>query len=194
MDESKPQKKPHISPSQMDMFFRCGEQYRRRYVLGEIVPPGVALVKGSAVHKAAEVNYRQKVETHVDLALSDLTDAAATDVTHRVAAEGLMLTPEESSVGLARTHGIVVSARDSDPDDSMGFGFHGLSQRQVAGRILPLTRGGIGNLSAGSNHVKPGKLGGDREEWAPPATPWDYDERRLTAFLRPIHATCSRGR
>jgi hypothetical protein len=128
MDESRPQKKPHVSPSQLDMYFRCGEQYRRRYVLGEIVPPGVALVKGSAVHKAAEINYRQKVESHVDLALSDLTEAAAADVTQRVAAEGLMLTPEESSAGLSAVRGEIVDRAVS---------LVGVFHSQVAPQVQP---------------------------------------------------------
>ncbi len=94
--------KPHISPSAMDMFLRCGEQYRRRYVLGERIPPGIALVKGGGVHHAAEVNYRQKIESHTDLDDKVLCDAARDHIHHTVAAEGLMLAPDEVARGVQR--------------------------------------------------------------------------------------------
>lgn len=98
-------KKPHVSPSQMDMYFRCGEQYRRRYVLGEVVPPGVALIKGGAVHKAAEVNYAQKLASREDLPGEDLEAVAAADVSERIGKDGLLLTPEESRQGLTKVQG-----------------------------------------------------------------------------------------
>ena len=46
----KPDEKPYLSPSQMGMYCRCGEQYRRRYIEKEIIPPGFALIKGGSVH------------------------------------------------------------------------------------------------------------------------------------------------
>lgn len=67
--------RPHISYTQLNMFLRCGEQYRRRYIEGEIIPPSGALVRGSSCHKAEEVNYKQKIETKKDLPLSDVQDA-----------------------------------------------------------------------------------------------------------------------
>lgn len=92
-------KKPHVSPSQMDTYFRCGEQYRRAYILRDRVPPGVALIKGGSVHKAAEVNYQQKIASHRDLPVATLKEAAAAYLDTEVGG-GLMLTPEESSRGL----------------------------------------------------------------------------------------------
>lgn len=102
--------KPAVSPSQMDMYFRCGEQYRRRYVLGEIVPPGVALVKGRAVHRAAEVNYSQKIKTHADLPLVDLTEAAADEISSAIGKDGLMLTEDETAAGLQAVKGKIVDS------------------------------------------------------------------------------------
>jgi len=121
--------RPTITPSKLDTYFRCGEQYRRRYVLGERVPPGVALVKGSAVHKAVEVNYAQKVESHVDLPLGDLEQAAAAEVDTRVAGEGLMLTPEEEQRGAARVRGEVVDR---------AVVLTGLYHKQVAPGVQPV--------------------------------------------------------
>lgn len=98
----------HVSPSQLDMYLRCGEQYRRRYMMGERVPPGVALVKGASVHKAAEVNYRQKITTGADLPLLELQDAAADYVGEMVGREGIMLTREESTRGVAKVRGEII--------------------------------------------------------------------------------------
>ena len=69
----------HISYSQLNMFLRCGEQYRRRYVEGKIIPPSAALVRGKSCHKAEQINFRQKIETKIDLAVDDVKDAFATD-------------------------------------------------------------------------------------------------------------------
>jgi hypothetical protein len=57
----------YISASQLNMFRRCPEQFRRRYVLGEKVPPGPALVQGRADHEAVEANFVQKINSHEDL-------------------------------------------------------------------------------------------------------------------------------
>ena len=101
-------RKPHISPTQIDTYLRCPEQWRRRYALGEKIPPGVALVKGSAVHRAAEVNYRQKRETRADLPVPDLQEAAAAHVQEMVGREGLMLAPDEATKGMAKVRGEIL--------------------------------------------------------------------------------------
>lgn len=121
--------KPHVSPSQLDMFFRCGEQYRRRYVLGEKIPPGVSLIKGRAVHKAAQVNYEQKMETGHDLPLSILTEAAAADIELTVAEDGLALTEDEEKIGAKKVLG-------ETKDASVRLA--GLFLRDVAPRVQPI--------------------------------------------------------
>jgi len=97
--------KPHISPSAMDMYFRCGEQYRRRYIENEKIPPAVALLKGRAVHKAAEVNYREKMKTGEDLPEATLLEAAGEEFESTYRAEGLFLSPEEESIGSKKVLG-----------------------------------------------------------------------------------------
>lgn len=88
--------RPYLSPTQLEMFFRCGEQYRRRYVLGERIPPGVAVLAGSALHGAAQRNYEAKLETREDLPLRKLREAAASAFERKLA-EGVALTREEES-------------------------------------------------------------------------------------------------
>ena len=60
-------KKRPISPSQIDMFSRCGEQYRRRYIEKDRLPPGVAMIRGRGVHEGVAENMRQKRHTYCDL-------------------------------------------------------------------------------------------------------------------------------
>lgn len=48
--------------SQINMFTRCQEQYRRRYIEGEKLPPGVALITGSGMHKGIEATLKYKLE------------------------------------------------------------------------------------------------------------------------------------
>jgi hypothetical protein len=56
------------------MLLRCGEQYRRRYIQGEVIPPSASLIRGSCGHKALEKNFRQKVLTRNDLPFEELQD------------------------------------------------------------------------------------------------------------------------
>ena len=58
--------KPYISDSQLRMLTRCGIQYENRYVMGEIIPPGIAAVRGIGVHRAAAANGQQKIESGSD--------------------------------------------------------------------------------------------------------------------------------
>lgn len=69
--------KGHLSASQLTLFARCPEQYRRVYVLGERRPPAGALIFGSADHKAHELNFTQKIESGVDLPADDVKIAFA---------------------------------------------------------------------------------------------------------------------
>ena len=85
----------HTSASQLDQFWTCGEQFRRRYVLGHKIPPGIAACTGSAVHKAAEVNWKAKLTSGEDEPLSVLTDAAAEAYDAKVRDEGVFVPEDE---------------------------------------------------------------------------------------------------
>lgn len=86
----------HLSVSQLDMFSRCGEQWRRRYIEGEVIPPGVAARVGTGVHRAAEVNYKHKIEHGEDMPLDSVKDAAA-DAYGKALREGVFFAPDEVS-------------------------------------------------------------------------------------------------
>ncbi|MHC4181374.1 MAG: PD-(D/E)XK nuclease family protein [Planctomycetota bacterium] len=90
--------KPHISASQLSMYWRCPEQYRRRYMEGEILPPGIALLTGGALHSGAEHNFRQKIDSRRDLPAAEIVDAAVAAFDARAAA-GYALSDDEASRG-----------------------------------------------------------------------------------------------
>lgn len=95
--------KPYLSPSQLETYCRCPEQYRRRYIEGEIIPPGIAILKGKGFHVGAETNMRQKIDSHEDLPASEIVDAAVSGF-ETEAAGGYLLTADESEsdVGQAK--------------------------------------------------------------------------------------------
>ena len=101
--------KKHISNSQLETYWRCPEQYRRRYIEGEKVAPGVALLVGSGVHVGAETNFKQKIESHRDLSADDIIDAAVAGFDQRVTVDGYTLSSDEQSQGARQAIG---AARD----------------------------------------------------------------------------------
>jgi hypothetical protein len=96
--------KPHLSATQLEMYWRCPEQYRRRYMEGERIAPGVALLLGRAFHVGAETNFRQKIESHVDLPENDIVDATASAFDSEVAG-GYALSESEMSTGASKVLG-----------------------------------------------------------------------------------------
>lgn len=91
--------KEYLSASQIGMFLRCGESFRRRYIDGDIIPPGIALLKGSATHTGIEKNNRQKIESHVDLKKSDIVDISVSALEAKIEKDGLELNEEEKTTG-----------------------------------------------------------------------------------------------
>lgn len=101
-----------ISQSTVNMALRCGEQFRRRYLEGEVVLPGVTMLRGTSVHKASQVNLTAKIRTGQDEPLSVLLDAAE-DTFRKEAANGIYLSraevPEKTNIlekGLTETLGL----------------------------------------------------------------------------------------
>ena len=85
-----------LSPSQLGTFLRCGEQWRRRYLEGDVIPPGIAARIGSGVHRAAALNWREKLAHGRDLPLDAVQDAAA-EAYHAELQNGVFFPPEERS-------------------------------------------------------------------------------------------------
>lgn len=71
---AKSKKIKHISFTQLSMLLRCGEQYRRRYVLGQKIPPSGVFVRGRCCHKAEAENFTAKIKTKKYLSTNDVLD------------------------------------------------------------------------------------------------------------------------
>lgn len=65
---------PHLSVTQLKMYLRCPLQYFFRYVCGLKIPPTGDLTLGRSIHKTLHDNYHQKIRSHRDLPISDITD------------------------------------------------------------------------------------------------------------------------
>lgn len=100
--------KPYLSVTQLDMLSKCGEQYRRRYLEGEIIPPGIALVVGSATDKAVSSDLQHKVDTGELLEAEAVSEIARDTVVVTVDHSGILLTEEELSLGLKAVKGQAV--------------------------------------------------------------------------------------
>lgn len=60
----------HVSPSSLNRFIRCPENYRQRYILGKKDPAGPKALQGTADHEAYGDYYRSRisgVETPLDV-------------------------------------------------------------------------------------------------------------------------------
>ncbi len=94
----------------LELYAKCGEAYRRRYIEKHKIPPGIALIKGSSVHGAAALNYGQKIESKTDLPTKDIVDASVSAFDNIHKADGILLSDEEESTGHAKVLG---EAKDS---------------------------------------------------------------------------------
>ena len=84
-----------ITQSMLGMFLRCAHQFERRYIKGEIIPPGIAARRGSATHKAAQINHEQKLHTKGDLPVGDLQDAARDHYVRQIKEEGVFIPKDQ---------------------------------------------------------------------------------------------------
>ena len=90
--------KKEIHASWLTTLFRCGEQFRRRYILGEKKPPAVALITGSATHKSIEKNLQEKIISGNLLPEDVVTEIAYEEVDKRWE-NGVELDKDERELG-----------------------------------------------------------------------------------------------
>lgn len=99
-----------ITPSKLASFERCGVAFFRRYFNNEILPPAIAAAKGTSVHKASELNFKQKITSGVDLKESEIVDSAVSTLEGIVKNEGVWLDEEDRGVGKKKIVGEAVDA------------------------------------------------------------------------------------
>ena len=98
--------KKYISVSQLGMYERCAESYRRRYLEKEIIPPGMALLKGTGVHGGAKKNFKQKIESHEDMKKSDIVESSVSKFEERMKDDGYQLSADEKTMGPGKVIGM----------------------------------------------------------------------------------------
>jgi hypothetical protein len=90
--------KPHLSVTQLSLLTKCGVAYSRRYIDRDRTPGQFRQLRGRSVHKAAEINFRQKVETARDLPEKEMVEIAVETLKQEVQS-GVSLDAEEGAAG-----------------------------------------------------------------------------------------------
>lgn len=148
-----------VRQSHLNSFELCGEAYRRRYVEGEAIPPGIAAHRGSGVHGAAQANHVQKIDSGRDLAKSNLIDIAVAAFESRRSRDGYRLTSEEMAVGvkpmLARTVDTVVALTGLYSDRVAPDMHPVLVEKKITARVSPeVTLSGTLDLAGKDGRVR----------------------------------------
>lgn len=89
----------HVSA--LNMLSKCGEQFRRRYVEGERVPPGVAILIGAATDRSVSADLTNKITSGALLPDEQIKDLARDAVVSEWE-RGVELDEEYSEIGEAR--------------------------------------------------------------------------------------------
>lgn len=66
-----------LSPSGFGMYQRCARQFEYAYVKGIRKAPAIAMVRGTAVHRGAEVTHRHTIEHGTPLSVEEATQEVA---------------------------------------------------------------------------------------------------------------------
>lgn len=122
-------KKPAFHHSMLTMLSKCGMQFYYRYIEGKKSPPGVALVIGTAVHQACELDLVRKMETGSPAPLEEVKEKAAEALDATWLGEEPMLDEDEKVLGKARVR---AQAKDE------AIALSGLSNREVTPLLNPI--------------------------------------------------------
>lgn len=96
--------RPQLHVTALNMLARCGEAFRRRYLEGEIIPPGVAAIVGTAVDRAVTLNL-ERVTRAEPLLPVEAVQEAARDGLEAAWADGVALDVEEVAEGVTAIRG-----------------------------------------------------------------------------------------
>lgn len=92
----------HLSYSQVNSYRLCPEYWRREKIEGDFLGlTTVSMSRGTGVHKGAEANFKQKINSHEDLPVADIIDASVAGFEEAIEREGfgLWLNPDEKAMG-----------------------------------------------------------------------------------------------
>lgn len=97
--------RPQLHITGLNMMSFCGEQFRRRYIENEIIPPGVAAVVGKATDRAVTRNLQHKIDTDTLLPIEEVLDCARDEFETTWKHEGVRLSDDEVAEGVEQVKG-----------------------------------------------------------------------------------------
>jgi len=121
--------KKELHITHLKTLWRCGEQYRRRYILGHKIPPGIALIIGTGTHRAIEENLKHKIEKQEFLPIDIVQEVAFQEVKNKIQQEGIFITEEEKTKGIKK-----ISAEAQDTAVALST----LHYKKVAPKLSPI--------------------------------------------------------
>lgn len=90
--------KAHFSATQLSLIATCPEAFRRRYIERERMPSGLAAARGKGLHGGAAHNFRQKIQSGIDLRVNDIIDSGIAAFDEEIK-DGVLLAPDEAGRG-----------------------------------------------------------------------------------------------
>lgn len=121
------QQRDYVSHSFLSMLQRCGMQAKFRYLDGIKAPPGIRMIRGSAVDKSVTQNMRAKRDQKKMLSAEEI-ESITSDAMDLGVADGLALTEEEEEQGAQK---VIGAAKDS------AIALAKLHAKAIAPRIEP---------------------------------------------------------
>jgi hypothetical protein len=82
------------------MYEDCGEQYRRRYIEHEKIPPGIAMIRGSSVDDSVTANLRNKIDLGMFLFRDHALTIAEESIKNRMNNQEVLYSEEEVAEGI----------------------------------------------------------------------------------------------
>lgn len=104
-----------LSPSGFGMYQRCARQFEYAYVLGIRKAPGIAMLRGTCIHRGAEVVHRHTIEHGTPLGMDEAVQEVA-DTFDAEEAQVEDATKEEKGTAKdVAVHGFKIYYRDAVP-------------------------------------------------------------------------------
>lgn len=100
--------RPQLHVTALSMMQGCGEQFRRRYIEGHKIPPGVRMIVGKATDISITANLSNKIATGELLDDEVVSDIARDALNREWDAEGVALDDDEAGKGIAAVRGEAV--------------------------------------------------------------------------------------
>jgi hypothetical protein len=104
-----------LSPSGFSMYVKCPRQFEYAYVLEMRRPPAISMIKGTSIHRGAEVVHKHTIEHGVPMGVEEATQAVADAFN---AEEEFVEDATKEEKGIAKDaaiHGFKVYHRDAVP-------------------------------------------------------------------------------